>query len=903
MLRALSRSPSGAHKAVEDKWRKVWTELQHQKQQRQKLGADEQATAAAAKDKQYVLSMFPYPSGQLHMGHVRVYTISDCLSRYHQMKGKEVLHPMGWDAFGLPAENAAIERGIAPHTWTHSNIATMKSQMLRLGIQFDWDKEVTTCEPEYYKWTQWIFLQLHKAGLAYQKEAAVNWDPIDKTVLANEQVDADGKSWRSGAKVEQKLMKQWFFKITEFADALVEDLAGLKGWPEQVKLMQQHWIGKSKGAYLEFPIKRELSASSGAKAEEPLRIFTTRLDTLLGVTYVVLAPQHPLVQEIAKNTEDAKLRAFVDEFAKSKRSLQEDYGKSKKGMKLPGVTAVHPVTKESLPVYIADYVLMDYGEGAVMAVPAHDTRDYEFAKQFDLPIKTVITPDQHTIVDGGVQEEHKEGDPFCGEGRVVNSGPELDNLTSEEARRKLLRILGEQGVGGEYTNYRLRDWLISRQRYWGAPIPMVYCEADCGVVPVPEKDLPVVLPVDGLEFSGRGGSPLGSLEHWLHTDCPKCGGRAKRETDTMDTFVDSSWYFLRYPDANNTDAPFDKAVTNKWMPIDVYIGGIEHAILHLLYSRFITKFLHAQGHLNFSEPFPNLLTQGMVQGRTFKDPHTGAFLKPDTVEKVGDKFIHKPTNQEVAISWEKMSKSKYNGVDPDRIVDEWGADTARLFVLFKAPPHLELEWENAGITGAYRWIGRLWNLVNTFVQRDPSADTPSPPPSVTERAKEEKDLLALTHETITSVTKALDAAPYSFNTAVADLMKLSNKITTHSPQYYLSLRSLVLLLHPFAPHVSSEMWQALVAHGPAHESAWAGSSAAPELSRQLWPVANEEFMKKDEVKGKTRGTFVMPAAEVGDKAAVERYARESAVGKKALWQRDVKKVVIPPNGKIVNFVC
>ncbi|HEY9836467.1 MAG TPA: leucine--tRNA ligase, partial [Vampirovibrionales bacterium] len=572
--------------SLEEKWQQTWTERQLY-----------QTPETRDRPKFYALSMFPYPSGNLHMGHVRVYTITDVIGRLKRMQGYRVLNPMGWDAFGLPAENAAIERGIHPAKWTYQNIAQMKQQLERLGIAFDWTREVATCSPDYYKWTQWIFLQFFNAGLAYQKEAAVNWDPIDQTVLANEQVDNEGRSWRSGAKVERKLLKQWFFKITDYAEQLLNDLDQLTGWPERVKLMQANWIGKSIGAYLEFPI---------VNSTEKVAVFTTRPDTVYGVTYVVLAPEHPLTRQVTTPDQLAAVETFIQEVRNQSELERTADDKPKRGIPTGG-TAINPFTGEESPIWIADYVLYEYGTGAVMGVPAHDVRDFKFAREQNLPIKQVI------VRADAADEKAELKEAYTEPGIVINSDL-FNGMESTTAKGEIITYAEQQKWGKARVQYRLRDWLISRQRYWGAPIPVIHCPS-CGAVPVPDEDLPVQLPED-VAFSGRGLSPLSQLESWVNVPCPSCGEPAKRETDTMDTFIDSSWYFLRYPDAQNADKAFDIQQVNDWLPVDQYVGGIEHAILHLLYSRFFTKVLRDRGLFNFGEPFQRLLTQGMVQGLT-----------------------------------------------------------------------------------------------------------------------------------------------------------------------------------------------------------------------------------------------------------------------------------------------
>lgn len=580
---------------IEEKWQQAWTE-----QGLDKTPIDNQ------KPKFYALSMFPYPSGSLHMGHVRNYTITDVIARLKRMQGYRVLHPMGWDAFGLPAENAAIDRGIPPAKWTYQNIDQMRQQLKRLGLSIDWDKEVATCSPDYYKWTQWIFLQFYAAGLAYQKEAAVNWDPVDQTVLANEQVDSEGRGFRSGAKVERKLLRQWFLKITDYAEELLTDLDKLPGWPERVKLMQANWIGKSTGAYLEFPV---------VGMDEKIGVYTTRPDTVYGVSYVVLAPEHPLTAQVTTADRKATVEAFVQEVTNESELERTAEDKPKRGIPTGG-KAINPFTGEEIPIWIADYVLYEYGTGAVMGVPAHDTRDFKFAQEQNLPIRVVIIPE-----DGDPSVELTAA--YTEPGIMVNS-QQFDGMASGDGKQAIIEFAQRQDFGKARVQYRLRDWLISRQRYWGAPIPIIHCP-NCGSVPVPDADLPVQLP-ENVEFTGRGTSPLTQLESWLNVPCPSCGTPAKRETDTMDTFIDSSWYFLRYADAENDQQVFDSDKVNDWLPVDQYVGGIEHAILHLLYSRFFTKVLRDRGLFNFDEPFQRLLTQGMVQGLTYKNTTTDKYI-------------------------------------------------------------------------------------------------------------------------------------------------------------------------------------------------------------------------------------------------------------------------------------
>ncbi|MEQ8971195.1 MAG: leucine--tRNA ligase [Coleofasciculus sp. C1-SOL-03] len=843
---------------IEEKWQTRWSH--HNLDQTQDK---------ADQPKFYALSMFPYPSGNLHMGHVRNYTITDVIARKSRMQGYRVLHPMGWDAFGLPAENAAIQRGVHPAKWTYQNITQMQSELKRLGLSYDWNRELATCAPDYYQWTQWIFLQFLHAGLAYQKEAAVNWDPIDQTVLANEQVDSEGRSWRSGAKVERKLLRQWFLKITDYAEQLLNDLDKLEGWPERVKLMQANWIGKSVGAYLEFPI---------INLDEKIGVFTTRPDTVYGVTYVVLAPEHPLTPKVTTPDRKAAVDAFIQEVTQESELERTAEDKPKRGIPTGG-KAINPFTGEEIPIWIADYVLYEYGTGAVMGVPAHDARDFQFATEQNLPIKVVIVPAD--AADPKAEPKQAYTEP----GVVVNSDL-FNGMESISAKAEIVNYAERKGWGKARVQYRLRDWLISRQRYWGAPIPVIYCP-DCGIVPVPEQDLPVELP-ENVAMSGGRVASLSQVEGWADVPCPTCGTAAKRETDTMDTFIDSSWYFLRYPDANNHQQVFDSSKTNDWMPVDQYVGGIEHAILHLLYSRFFTKFLRDRGLLNFDEPFQRLLTQGMVQGLTYMNPRTGKWVPSVEVNPSDPKDPE--TGETLEVSYKTMSKSKYNGVAPEEVINKYGADTARMFILFKAPPEKDLEWDDADVEGQFRFLNRVWRLVEEFVAKGTNRSTTTPP----ELSKPEKDLRRAVHTAIKEVTDDLDGE-YQFNTAVSELMKLSNALgdakCKDSPVYAEGIETLILLLAPFAPHIAEELW-----HGIGHTDS---------VHRQPWSTFEPEALVADEITlviqimGKTRGTIQVPADS--DKSALEQYARESEVAQRYITGKTVKKVIVVP-GKLVNFV-
>jgi leucyl-tRNA synthetase len=843
--------------SIEQKWQQVWAET----------GADRTPTQTNL-PKFYALSMFPYPSGNLHMGHVRNYTITDVIARQKRMQGYRVLHPMGWDAFGLPAENAAIERGIHPAKWTYQNIAQMKGQLQKLGISLDWEKEVATCSPNYYKWTQWLFLQFYKAGLAYQKEAAVNWDPIDQTVLANEQVDNEGRSWRSGAKVERKLLRQWFLKITDYAEQLLSDLDKLEGWPERVKLMQANWIGKSVGAYLEFPI---------AGMDEKMAVFTTRPDTVYGVSYVVLAPEHPLTLQVTTPDRKAAVEAFIEEVSNQSELDRTAEDKPKRGIPTGG-KAINPFTGEEVPIWIADYVLYEYGTGAVMGVPAHDVRDFKFAKEYNLPIKVVIVPADAADPKAELKQAYTDA------GVVINSDL-FNGMDSTAAKAEIIKYAEEKGYGKARVQFRLRDWLISRQRYWGAPIPVIHCP-NCGTVPVPDADLPVRLPED-VEFSGRGASPLAKLENWVNVSCPSCGVPAKRETDTMDTFIDSSWYFLRYPDATNDQQAFDPQVTNDWMPVDQYVGGIEHAILHLLYSRFFVKVLRDRGLLNFDEPFQRLLTQGMVQGTTYKNPNTGKYIPPSQVKDPSNP-VDPETGEALEVFFEKMSKSKYNGVDPLEVMDKYGADTARMFILFKAPPEKDLEWDDADVAGQFRFLNRVWQLVSDYAGNPPAKKGNG------SLSKDEKDLRRAIHTAIKEVTDDLEGE-YQFNTAVSEMMKLSNALgdakCKQSPVYTEGIETLLLLLAPFAPHLAAELWQMIGHSDPVYLHSW------PQLDPDALVV--DEITLVIQINGKTRGTLQASASL--DKAGLEELARNSEVAKRHIEGKEIKKVIVVP-GKLVNFV-
>ncbi|MEB3334372.1 MAG: leucine--tRNA ligase [Cyanobacteriota bacterium] len=869
---------------IESGWQERWrnSNLHH---------TEGQGPGAGEGERFYALSMFPYPSGSLHMGHVRNYVITDVVARQQRMRGRRVLHPMGWDAFGLPAENAAIERGVNPAEWTERNIAQMRAQLERLGLSIDWSREVTTCQPTYYRWTQWLFLQFWQAGLAYRKEATVNWDPVDETVLANEQVDGEGRSWRSGALVEKRKLRQWFLQITAYADQLLKDLDRLPLWPERVRTMQANWIGRSSGAELTFAV----AGADGAPTATAIQVFTTRPDTLYGATYLVLAPEHPLVPSLTSPAQALAVTAFQDLVAGESEQERTADDRPKRGVPL-GSHALNPASGELIPLWIADYVLADYGSGAVMGVPAHDHRDFLFARQHDLPIRQVVVPE-------GADPAAFAGGAWTEAGILIHSGP-FDGLPSEAAKERIVAAAAAGGWGAPRVQYRLRDWLISRQRYWGCPIPMVRCPR-CGDVPVPSDQLPVLLPTE-IALEGRGGSPLGQLEAWRTVTCPDCGGPAERETDTMDTFMCSSWYYLRYADPHNSSLPFGKEAVDQWLPVDQYVGGIEHAILHLLYSRFFTKVLRDRGLLSVDEPFNRLLTQGMVQGLTYRNPQTGKYIPPADVADANDP--RDPLTGEVLqVSFDKMSKSKHNGVDPSSVIDRYGADTARLFILFKAPPEKDLEWEDADVEGQFRFLQRLWRLVEGAREQGVRLDSGAAGAAATTAASaaleqprpEERDLRRAVHTAIQEVSEDLDGE-LQLNTAVSELMKLTNAMTTLLPEARPAVaseavRTLVLLLAPFAPHLAEELWHRLTGEGDATTS----------VHLERWPLLDPSALARDtvplviQVKGKVRGTLEVPAD--ADGATLERLALDSEVAAKWLEGRAPRRVIVVP-GKLVNLV-
>nr|WP_296752214.1 leucine--tRNA ligase [Thioalkalivibrio sp.] len=824
----------------------------------------------------YCLSMFPYPSGKLHMGHVRNYTIGDVIARFQRMQGRSVLQPMGWDAFGLPAENAAIANGVPPARWTRQNIAQMRAQLKRLGFAYDWSREVATCDPDYYRWEQWLFVRLLEKGLVYRKLATVNWDPVDQTVLANEQV-IDGRGWRSGAPVERREMPQWFLRITDYADELLEALDGLDGWPEQVRAMQRNWIGRSEGVELDFP----------CADDEKLTVYTTRPDTLMGVSYLALAPEHPMVTRLMEA--DPGLAAFV-ETCRNRGVAEADLATMEKLGRPLGVHARHPLTGAEVPVWVANFVLMEYGTGAVMSVPAHDERDHAFARQYGLPIVQVIAP-----MDGGEWDITERA--YTEHGRLVASGA-FSGLTSREAFTAIAEALEARDLGRRRRNYRLRDWGISRQRYWGCPIPVIHC-ADCGVVPVPESELPVVLPEDVVPDGS--GSPLAKLASFHEVGCPKCGRLARRETDTFDTFFESSWYYARYCSADNGEAMLD-ARADHWLPVDQYVGGVEHAVLHLLYARFFHKLLRDEGLLNSDEPFTRLLTQGMVIAPTFyRERADGGrdWINPADVEvsRTPDgatEARERASGEPVRVGgMEKMSKSKNNGVDPQALIDRYGADTARLFTMFAAPPDLSLEWSDSGVEGAHRFLKRLWRQVYECTGSQSAAVRPEPGTL----GGPARDLRRKLHETIAKVSDDVGRRQ-TFNTAIAANMELLNEIARLSDSDPAApalrrecLNGIVLMLAPIVPHVTQVLWETLGNHGMVADAAW------PAVDTDA--LAVDEVTLAVQVNGKLRGQIRVPVG--ASREAVEAAARTDANVLRHLQGQMVLKVIVVP-GRLVNLV-
>lgn len=816
---------------IEKKWQKKWEESGINKTPQE-----------SDKPKYYALSMFPYPSGRLHMGHVRNYTITDVIARYHKMQGYNVLHPMGWDSFGLPAENAAMKSNEHPEKWTLQNIDYMRDQLKTLGLYYDWDREFATCKEDYYKWTQWLFLEFYDAGLAYKKEAAVNWCEQCGTVLANEQV-IDGKCWRCDEPVVRKNLSQWFLKITDYAEVLLEDLEKLTGWPDRVKLMQKNWIGKSTGAILEF----EVVEKSGVK----IPVYTTRPDTAYGITYVVVAPEYKGIDELISDEQKFAVAEYQEQARRASEIERLSTERPKTGVPL-GTHIINPLTGDKIPLWTADYALADYGTGAVMAVPAHDTRDFEFAKKFDLPIIKVIQDPKNP--DAGLTEAYTEP------GIMVNSG-KFNGLKSTDAKAKITQFAQEEGFGRKEVQYRLRDWLISRQRYWGAPIPIVYCEK-CGIQAIPKEQLPVRLPED-VDFTVVGKSPILTSETFLETTCPSCGGKATRETDTMDTFICSSWYYLRYADPHNTALPFDKEKVNYWLPVDQYVGGIEHAILHLLYSRFFTKALRDRGLLDFDEPFQNLLTQGMV-------------LKDGS----------------------KMSKSKGNTVDPDEIFKNYGADTARLFILSDSPPERDLDWSDSGVEGCYKFLNRVWRLFYT-IQDKISLDYSIP--ATSELSKETDALLREVHMSVKKISNDI-SNEFQFNTVISKLREFVNFLYeytnskteyTYSDKAVLSFAAftLIKLLAPIVPHLAEELFASFGADESIHMQDWMEYDDSLAVSQSITVVV--------QINGKIREKLdVLPDIT---KEELEALALSNDKVKTCIGEAQIIKTIVVP-GRLVNIV-
>ena len=811
---------------IEKKWQTKWAE-----------GDVFKVTEDPDKEKYYVLEMFPYPSGKLHMGHVRNYSIGDVLARFKKMKGFNVLHPMGWDSFGLPAENAAIKHGVEPSKWTWENIGEMREQLKELGLSYDWDREVATCHPDYYKWMQWIFIQFDKKGLAYKKENPVNWCPSCQTVLANEQV-VDGKCERCKTLVGKKDLSQWYFKITDYAERLLDNLEELPGWPNKVKLMQKNWIGKSIGAEVTFEIDG---------FDKGLDVFTTRPDTLYGVTYMVMAPEHPYLKELVAGSEyEEPVNAYVDK-VQHMSDIERTSTTNEKTGQFTGRYAINPLTGKKVPIFISDYVLMDYGTGAIMAVPAHDQRDFDFAKKFDLEIIPVVDSDDPEV------DVYDLKAAFAAEGTMINSEM-FNGMNNKEAIEKIIDYLEEKKIGKKSINYKLRDWLISRQRYWGTPIPMIHCD-DCGWVPEKEENLPVLLPAD-VQFTGKGESPLATSKTFVNTTCPVCGKPARRELDTMDTFLDSSWYFLRYCDPKNTEAPFSKEKVDYWMNVDQYIGGVEHAILHLMYARFFQMALYDLGLVSTEEPFKNLLTQGMV----IKD---GA----------------------------KMSKSLGNVVSPAEIIDKYGADTARLFILFAAPPERELDWSDKGVEGSFRFINRVYRMVYDFSQNYSEV-----PESYEIGGDADKNMAYWLNYAIKKVSDDIGER-FNFNTAISTIMELVNEMyrykegTVNPGLFGAAIKDLIIMLAPFVPHVTEEMWEHLGYEGSVHD--------------QNWPEYDEKALVKDtveivvQVNGKIKEKLDIAGGL--SREEMEKTAMENEKVKGLIEGKNVVKVIAVP-GKLINIV-
>ncbi|RZB35112.1 MAG: leucyl-tRNA synthetase [Desulfobacteraceae bacterium Eth-SRB1] len=859
-------------KTVESKWQICWDE--------NKLFNVKEEPGRA---KYYLLEMFPYPSGNIHMGHVRNYTIGDVIARYKRMQGFNVLHPMGWDAFGMPAENAAIANKTHPAQWTYNNIKSMRSQLKRIGFSYDWDREIATCRPEYYRWEQWLFLKLYQKGMVYRKESFVNWCDTCLTVLANEQVEA-GMCWRCGKQVQQKKLRQWFFRITDYAEDLLLYCDKLPGWPDKVITMQKNWIGKSIGAEIRFTIENPPD-----NEDKFISVFTTRQDTVFGATFMCLAPEHPLVTKLSKGMpHENKVKEFVERISMQDRSNRavEDYEKEGE---FTGAYCINPLSNRRMPIYTANFALMEYGTGAVMSVPAHDQRDFDFAKKYGLDIVVVVKPVNEAL------DVSTMAEAFTGQGIMINSG-RFDGMENKKAIEEIASFLEQKGFGGRTVSFRLRDWGISRQRYWGAPIPIVYC-SKCGIVPVPEEDLPIVLPENADLLEG-GKSPLPTLDYFVKTKCPKCGNSgAKRETDTMDTFVESSWYFERYCSPGCDTEMFDKKAVNYWMPVDQYIGGVEHAILHLLYSRYFTRVLKDLGLIDYKEPFTRMLTQGMVCKETVSCPDHG-FLLPDDVE-IGDPdwFCKKCGKKVVVGRVEKMSKSKKNVIDPNILLDKYGADVTRLFCLFAAPPERDLEWSNQGVEGGYRFLNRVWNLAVKWM--GVIKDVGPFDGNIGELDGTLRDLYKKTHQTIKKVTIDIEKR-FHFNTAISAVMELVNvmygigheeKDSNTARVMRFSMESVILLLSPIVPHFTEELWEVM-----GHRSSIILSS---------WPTFREDALLKDEleivvqVNGKLRSRFNINADADNDN--IKKVALSDERAKKFINGKPVKRVIVVKK-KLVNIV-
>ena len=855
--------------AIEKKWQRRWED-------QGSFTADQPASNQPdPKLKYYVLEMFPYPSGRIHMGHVRNYTLGDVVARFRRAQGFNVLHPMGWDAFGLPAENAAMERGIHPGKWTVENIAAMRTQLKSMGLSYDWDRELATCTPDYYQHEQRMFLKFLEAGLAYRKESWVNWDPVENTVLANEQV-VDGRGWRSGAPVERRLLSQWFLRITKYADDLLAAIDGLARWPDRVRLMQHNWIGKSEGARVNFGIT---DVDSGDYAGRDIEVFTTRPDTLYGASFIAIAANHPLARDIASHDQGAA--DFAAECATLGTSEAAVETADKKGYDT-GLRVAHPVIDgATLPVHIANFVLMDYGTGAIFGCPAHDQRDLDFATAYGLPVLPVVLPEDADAADFAITDT-----AYTGPGKLINSGP-WNGLDVEAGKQAAFKTLSDTGSGAAETTFRLRDWGVSRQRYWGCPIPIVHCDA-CGAVPVPDDQLPVQLPED-VDFT-QPGNPLANHPSWKHVDCPTCGAKASREQDTFDTFFESSWYFLRYCDPKHPNG-FSAEAAHYWMPVDQYIGGVEHAVLHLLYSRFFTRALSEVGYLTLDEPFAGLMTQGMVCHQTFQD-QDGKWLFPTDVERDGDDWVMRSDKSAITAGRiEKMSKSKRNVVDPEIIIDTYGADTARLFMLSDSPPERDLEWTESGVEGASRFLKKIWRLATDDSITEAGATMPdnADPKSL--------ELVKTVHKTILAISK--DIEEFRFNRAVAQLHTLSNAISNLTPNCAgspearrMAIENLTKLIAPLTPHIAEEMWHML-----GHDNM---------LADTIWPVADPALAADDEVEigvqvnGKLRATITLPRDCPNDVAEAKALASEAV--SRYLEGKTPKRVIVVPN-RIINVVA